>query len=374
MFFRDAMKNGIFSAATKGVSREILKKYINELISEFHDHHPSKEYILSKYDKYGSTFSDREIVEEIKTRLVSHLNIVEKEELQPQLELDLNIVEKEELQPELHTVEKEELQPQLDAVEKEEIQPELHTVEKEELQPQLDTVEKEESPIKYIYILYCEGNRFYIGKTKNLNLRFQQHMNGEGSVFTSTYKPISIIEHFEEKGEFDEDNYVKVYMKKYGIDNVRGGSYSNLSLTVSQKDLLSRELIHSENKCFTCGKDGHYSNKCPSTKVKDSIITNTKLKTLALFNEGRNFTEVCKFRAFERATIESHVVDLLKEKHYIKFHLIDYSTQIRNLVGDLIREMNCEIKYLKPIKEFCNSKGYNEITYAHIKYTLALDF
>lgn len=77
--------------------------------------------------------------------------------------------------------------------------------------------------MEYIYILKLKNNKYYIGKTNNVNNRYEQHLNGYGSSWTKKYKPLSILKKILSTSPFDEDKYVKEYMSKYGIDNVRGG-------------------------------------------------------------------------------------------------------------------------------------------------------
>ena len=56
-------------------------------------------------------------------------------------------------------------------------------------------------------------------------------------LFTKKYKPLFLLE-FKEKMEFiDIDITVKKYMFKYGIDNVCGGSYLDLELSIEQKNI-----------------------------------------------------------------------------------------------------------------------------------------
>ena len=120
----------------------------------------------------------------------------------------------------------------------------------------------------YIYVLKLKNNKYYVGKTKNTLKRIQSHIQGNGSTWTTKYKPIEIIEQIN-GDDFDEDKYTKMYMKKYGIDNVRGGSYVQIKLSSSQKELLEKEINGCMDACFNCGLKGHFYKNCTiNTKNK----------------------------------------------------------------------------------------------------------
>ena len=114
-----------------------------------------------------------------------------------------------------------------------------------------------------IYVLELQGGKWYVGKTKNIEKRFKKHSSGEGSVWTRAHKPISIKE-TSPGDEFDEDKITKKYMSKYGIDNVRGGSYVAMELTLQQKRLLQTEINMAMDKCAFCGVGGHFVKDCPA--------------------------------------------------------------------------------------------------------------
>lgn len=113
-----------------------------------------------------------------------------------------------------------------------------------------------------IYILNCEENKYYIGKTDNLSKRLQEHFKGDGSSWTSKYKPLGVVEVKKSFNKYDEDKYVLNYMEKYGIKNVRGGSYSTIDLTNKQKKYLERQIASANNLCYRCGRKGHFIKKC----------------------------------------------------------------------------------------------------------------
>ena len=123
------------------------------------------------------------------------------------------------------------------------------------------------SNMERIYILQLIEDKYYVGKSKNIPDRYRQHIEGYGSAFTQKYKPIKLKDTRPIKSEFDEDNVVKELMKKYGIDNVRGGSYSSVYLTDSQKECLQIELFSASNACFTCGKVGHFAAECTTRYI-----------------------------------------------------------------------------------------------------------
>lgn len=76
-----------------------------------------------------------------------------------------------------------------------------------------------------IYVLKLEKDKYYIGKTTlDVQDRFQQHLDGNGSLWTKIYKPIKIIRVIKNSSHFDEDKILKEYMAQYGIDKCRGSN------------------------------------------------------------------------------------------------------------------------------------------------------
>jgi len=132
-----------------------------------------------------------------------------------------------------------------------------------------------------IYILKLTNNKYYIGYTNDIAKRINEHFEGNGSSFTKKYKPIQIIKIIKEIQVNNVDQYIFKYMKKFGIDNVRGGSFKNEILTKSQKEILKQNnlqinpivlqskplKIEISNRihpgtCIKCLKDGHKPEEC----------------------------------------------------------------------------------------------------------------
>ena len=118
----------------------------------------------------------------------------------------------------------------------------------------------------YIYIIKLQQNKWYIGKTTNPNYRLEEHFDGDGSVWTTKYPPIQLEGLIPDCDDFDEDKYTLKYMSKYGIANVRGGSFCQIQLSIDNIKTISRMIKGSSNKCYNCGSTDHFIDKCPNAK------------------------------------------------------------------------------------------------------------
>lgn len=119
-----------------------------------------------------------------------------------------------------------------------------------------------------IYILQLKENKYYIGKTTNTTVRINQHFNTQGSYWTKLYKPVKVVDIIKNCDKYDEDKYTLQYMEKYGIDNVRGGSFCKEVLSKESMTTINQMLNSTKDTCYNCGKSGHFINKCPIQVTK----------------------------------------------------------------------------------------------------------
>ena len=126
--------------------------------------------------------------------------------------------------------------------------------------------------MEYLYVLKLVKGKWYVGKTTDLMKRYQQHKDGKGSAWTSKYQPVSLVESKPIATDHDENNTTKDYMKKYGVENVRGGSYTQITLDDSVISVLNSEFLGNSDKCFKCGLSGHFANKCKKKDEPDEEV------------------------------------------------------------------------------------------------------
>ena len=113
-----------------------------------------------------------------------------------------------------------------------------------------------------VYVLRCADGKRYVGKAVDIQKRFQQHRNGSGSAWTNKYKPIAIEKTYRNVSAFDEDKITKETMANYGINNVRGGTYSSIKLSDNQKETLQKEIRGAQDRCLICGDITHFAKNC----------------------------------------------------------------------------------------------------------------
>jgi predicted GIY-YIG superfamily endonuclease len=141
-----------------------------------------------------------------------------------------------------------------------------------------------------IYVLELKGGYYYVGKSTNVEERFKQHVmgDGKGSSWTSKHEPLKVLASYEQKTDFDEDNKTLEMMSKYGIDKVRGGSYTAVDLTDATKREIQKKLDTAKNTCYKCHKSGHFAKECKEP-VPEKVIDhwNHQLATVGHI-PGRN--------------------------------------------------------------------------------------
>ena len=134
-----------------------------------------------------------------------------------------------------------------------------------------------------IYTLELENGKYYVGKSSISKQRILKHFQDEGSEWTKLYKPKKVL--VQVMGDsFDEEKHTLIAMEKYGIDNVRGGSYCKVKLSQYDKDKALQTIRSISDKCYKCGNEGHFAKDC---------FVNNCVDATEIFNYPNNEKKEC---------------------------------------------------------------------------------
>tara|TARA_Y100000389_G_C17375866_1_gene471609 strand:- start:555 stop:1157 length:603 start_codon:yes stop_codon:yes gene_type:complete len=98
-----------------------------------------------------------------------------------------------------------------------------------------------------IFVLKLENDKYFVYYTYEKNLDYNK-INILKFDFIKNFKVLTCIEELYNCNIFDVDKIVKIYMNKYGIENVRGGTYVNDKLTHNETHILEQELQFINNQ------------------------------------------------------------------------------------------------------------------------------
>jgi len=275
--------------------------------------------------------------------------------------------------------------------------------------------------MRWIYILNCSENYYYVGETKRLFRRFIEHYKGKGGINTSNNKPKQIVaiykvvtlhkfieynsiimnnicniyfnrantllEEFNDEYEEDEeDEYDNLYVenniteclminKKENWKKVRGGKYTHLDINYNYptneniknlpfcKCVLPCDIKKNEEHnylFFRCSKKNMWSKMKDEFKIEE---------------------EPCNFFMKYTKDIEYNIY--YEEKKKIIFDLVKKSPWLKELMGNMYEyciggcgktyNENNTIRYVKKAINLCFDCFINKNEELSQKYTIVIE-
>jgi predicted GIY-YIG superfamily endonuclease len=132
-----------------------------------------------------------------------------------------------------------------------------------------------------IFILKLKQNKYYIGTTTKPNFDFTKHFNYNEIEWTTKYQPIELIEFIKNCDDDDADEYTCKYMEKYGLNNVRGGSFNDMKINENDQEFLENRFNEITDKCYICGSHSHDADECK----KEDCFENGKIYCCKICNQ-----------------------------------------------------------------------------------------
>jgi hypothetical protein len=102
-----------------------------------------------------------------------------------------------------------------------------------------------------IFLLELEHGKFYVGASSDPVKTLEECREGLGPVWTRIHRPLRLQEVIRMAPVSDVDQHVRRWMLQYGVENVRGGSWSEVRLTDKERQALCGELTR-QRGCVVC--------------------------------------------------------------------------------------------------------------------------
>ena len=144
-----------------------------------------------------------------------------------------------------------------------------------------------------IYILKLKNNKYYVGKSENIQSRINDHitLNSNSANFIKHNNMLFAEEPITEKNEnlfFWELSETIERMIKHGFNNVRGWEFSSINnLTHDECLFIKKLIIGLHDRCRNCGNCGHFSKNCTQNNKAEWLINLEK----CYFNKNK-FNEI----------------------------------------------------------------------------------
>ena len=125
-------------------------------------------------------------------------------------------------------------------------------------------------PRTKVYVLQLVGGLIYVGQSGNVQRRIQQHMDGQGAMFTKRHKPTGTVlprlGTIDGAGDSGERQEVLLQMRLHGMQSVRGWKYVNNTLSRADIADIRSNWIEMFNLCRVCMGEGHMAASCKRRK------------------------------------------------------------------------------------------------------------
>jgi predicted GIY-YIG superfamily endonuclease len=134
----------------------------------------------------------------------------------------------------------------------------------------------------WLYVLKLAHDKWYVGTTRGpVRHRVDAHQRGAGSSWTRKHRVLGVAEQTPvdpATAGFTEDAKVLAMMARFGIEAVRGGTYSAPALGTRATLELRRKLWHNSGACMRCGRRGHMAAGCWALTTVDGDPIGTRAR------------------------------------------------------------------------------------------------
>lgn len=233
-----------------------------------------------------------------------------------------------------------------------------------------------------VYVIQCNNkNKYYIGKSENIENRINQHKSGIGAQFIKNnggvYKQLNLItpNNTHDLGLREQQETI-AQMLKNGFNNVRGWEFtSSNDLTYEECISIKTLILGSGDFCRKCGSSEHFAKDCENKKedwlielescmgqsikkeenIFKSIINNKKTTItdfeLEFAKTNRGKCKICESN-IDKDELKIGIKETnFKQQEYTKWYHIDCFKKHNNIDINIIEDFYNKNKVIITKKE-----------------------
>ena len=137
--------------------------------------------------------------------------------------------------------------------------------------------------MEYIYVLKCQKDKYYIGKTYNVQIEYNQHLDGSYCDFTKEFKPCDIETIFELTEQINLEIVIAKYINKYNKKNI-------FFQEIDVKNI--KKLLKIINIDCICGSKDHWLDSC-KLNLKEEFWSKMFNKMISNFTKNCKDSQIC---------------------------------------------------------------------------------
>lgn len=102
------------------------------------------------------------------------------------------------------------------------------------------------------FLMELEHGKYFAGASQDPLKTLEEHREGLGGVpWTQIHRPVRLREVVAVARPSELDTQVRAWMMNYGVENVRGGSWSEVRLRDADRQAI-REGVARQRGCLVC--------------------------------------------------------------------------------------------------------------------------
>lgn len=123
-----------------------------------------------------------------------------------------------------------------------------------------------------IYVLQLGDSKKYVGSTRCFTTELRHMINDNvvsSWVREHGFKAIHCLFPMDNEKDLlkEEETIMYDMMRKYGIENVRGGAFNNIDMTNEEVEVVMKIIGHRHDVCLKCGSSKHYAVDCEKSQT-----------------------------------------------------------------------------------------------------------